>query len=98
MDMILAEATSTWALGLGAGLAAIGAGMVTMGAANGIGSIASKSVESMARQPEAAKDINGAMVLTCAFIEGVALFATLACFLAQNGWLKTFAEVAGVSH
>ncbi|MCI4670829.1 MAG: ATP synthase F0 subunit C [Bacteroidia bacterium] len=61
--------------GIGAGLAAIGAGM-------GIGRLAASSVESIARQPEASGDIRGAMILTAAFIEGVALFGEVICLLA----------------
>ncbi len=60
---------------LGAGLAAIGAGM-------GIGQIGRGAVESIARQPEAANDIRANMILTAAFIEGVALFAVIAGILA----------------
>jgi F-type H+-transporting ATPase subunit c len=36
----------------------------------------------MARQPEAAKDISGAMILAAALIEGATFFAILFCFLA----------------
>ena len=61
--------------GLGAGLAAIGAGL-------GIGKLAAAAVESIARQPEAAGDIRGNMILTAAFVEGVALFAEVVCLLA----------------
>lgn len=64
--------------GLGAGLAAIGAGL-------GIGKLAAAAVESIARQPEASGDIRGAMILTAAFIEGVALFAVVVCLLAVLG-------------
>lgn len=60
--------------GLGAGLACIGVGL-------GIGKIASSSVESIARQPEASGDIRGAMILTSAFIEGVCLFAVVVALL-----------------
>jgi F-type H+-transporting ATPase subunit c len=60
--------------GIGAGLAAIGAGM-------GIGRLAASSVESIARQPEASGDIRGAMILTAAFIEGVALLGEVVCLL-----------------
>lgn len=60
--------------GLGAGLAAVGAGM-------GIGRLGASSVESMARQPEAADDVRGAMILMAAFIEGVALFGVVVCLL-----------------
>jgi len=64
--------------GIGAGLAALAAGI-------GISRIAGNSVESMARQPEAAGDIRGAMILTAALIEGVALFACAICFMIQSG-------------
>lgn len=60
--------------GIGAGLAAIGAGI-------GIGRIGASAVESIARQPEAAGEIRANMILTAAFIEGVALFAVVICFL-----------------
>jgi F-type H+-transporting ATPase subunit c len=62
--------------------AGIGAGLVAIGAAIGIGNLAGKAVESIARQPEASGDIRGAMVLTAAFIEGVALFGEVVCLLA----------------
>ena len=61
--------------GIGAGLAAIGAGI-------GIGRLAAASVESIARQPEAAGEIRANMILTAAFVEGVALFAEVICLLA----------------
>jgi F-type H+-transporting ATPase subunit c len=61
---------------------AIGAGLVVMGGAAGIGRIGGSAVESMARQPEAAGDISMAMIITAAMIEGATLFAVLGCFLA----------------
>ena len=61
--------------------AAVGAGIAAIGAGIGIGKIASSAVESIARQPEAAGDIRGATVLTAAFIEGVCLFAVVVCML-----------------
>ena len=61
-------------IGIGAGLAAIGAGI-------GIGNIGKGAVESVARQPEASGDIRTNMILTAAFVEGVALFAVVVCFL-----------------
>ena len=60
--------------GIGAGIAAIGAGI-------GIGNIGKGAVESIARQPEAGGDIRTNMILTAAFIEGVALFAIVVCLL-----------------
>ncbi len=61
--------------------AAIGAGLVVMGAAKGIGNIGSSAVESIARQPEAGGAISGAMLLSCALIEGVALFGVVVTLL-----------------
>ena len=49
---------------------AIGAGLVIMGGAAGIGRIGGSAVESMARQPEAAGQISTAMIITAALIEG----------------------------
>ena len=60
---------------------ALGTGFVVFGAALGIGKIASSAVESIARQPEAAGDIKGAMLIASALIEGVALFGVVVCLL-----------------
>lgn len=60
--------------GLGLGLAVIGAGL-------GIGRIGGQAVEAIARQPEASADIRGAMILTAALIEGVALAAVVFALL-----------------
>lgn len=61
---------------------AIGAGLVVMGGAAGIGRVGGSAVESMARQPEAAGSISTAMIITAAMIEGATLFAVLGCFMA----------------
>lgn len=61
---------------------AIGAGLVVMGGAAGIGRIGGSAVESMARQPEASGNISTAMIITAAMIEGATLFGVLGCFLA----------------
>lgn len=60
--------------GLGAGLAAIGAGM-------GIGRIGSSALESMARQPEIAGDLRSNMIVAAALVEGAAFFAIVVCLL-----------------
>ena len=60
--------------GIGAGIAAIGAGI-------GIGQIGKGSVEALARQPEVGGDIRTFMLLTAAFVEGVALFGIVVCLL-----------------
>ena len=56
---------------------AIGAGLAAIGAGIGIGQIGRGAVESIARQPEAVNDIRANMILTAALIEGVALFGVV---------------------
>jgi F-type H+-transporting ATPase subunit c len=58
-------------------LRAIGAGLVIIGAAMGIGGLARAAVESMSRQPEIAGNINTSMIIAAALIEGVTFFALL---------------------
>ena len=80
LSLVLAQAAQPsdlyYAIGIG-----VGVGMACIGVGLGIGRIASASVESIARQPEASGDIRGAMILTSAFIEGVCLFAVVVCLL-----------------
>jgi F-type H+-transporting ATPase subunit c len=64
---------------------AFGAGLVTMGAAYGIGKLAANAVESMARQPEVAARIQTAMLIAAALIEGFTFFALYIC-MTQNPW------------
>ncbi len=73
------DATGAKALGGG-----IGAGLVVMGGAAGIGRVGSAAVEAMARQPEVAGQVNTAMLITAAMIEGATLFAVLGCFIAAT--------------
>ena len=73
--------SSVGATAIGGG---IGAGLVVMGGAAGIGRIGGSAVESMARQPEVAGNISTAMIITAAMIEGAMLFAVLGCFLAAT--------------
>jgi F-type H+-transporting ATPase subunit c len=61
---------------------AFGAGLIIIGAAYGIGRIGSAAVESMARQPEVAGNINTAMIIAAALIEGVTFFALIICLMA----------------
>lgn len=59
---------------IGAGLAIIGAGVVVIGAGIGIGRIGGQMTDAMARQPEAAADIQTGAIILAALIEGAALF------------------------
>jgi F-type H+-transporting ATPase subunit c len=76
---ILLQAAASMAIAkmgaaLGAGLAAISAGM-------GIGKIGASALESIARQPEASGDIRINMIIAAALIEGAAFFAIIICLL-----------------
>lgn len=62
---------------------AVGAGIAALGAGVGIGQIGKGTVEAIARQPEASGDIRSNMILTAAFVEGAALFAIIVGFLAM---------------
>jgi F-type H+-transporting ATPase subunit c len=61
---------------------AIGAGLAAMGAGIGVGQIGKGAVEAIARQPEALNDIRANMILTAALVEGAALFAIIVGLLA----------------
>ncbi len=61
--------------------AAIGAGLVIIGAGYGIGKIGAAAVESMARQPEVAGNIQTAMIISAALIEGATFFGLIVCML-----------------
>ena len=61
--------------------AGIGAGLTIMGGAAGIGRLAAAAMEGIARQPNAAGDIRGAMILSAALIEGVTFFSLIVTML-----------------
>lgn len=71
---------------------AFGAAFTIMGAAYGIGMIGRAAVENMARQPEVAGQIQTAMIIAAALIEGVTFFALVICLL-DNA--KYFSALAG---
>lgn len=78
-----ATAASDWTLITFSG--AFGAALTTIGAAYGIGKLASAALESMARQPEVAGNIQTAMIIAAALIEGFTFFALFIC-MQQNPW------------
>ncbi|MDI3527063.1 MAG: F-type H+-transporting ATPase subunit c [Tenuifilum sp.] len=61
---------------------AIGAGIVVIAAAFGIGKIGESALKSIARQPEASGDIRSNMIVSAALIEGVAFFALILLIVA----------------
>lgn len=61
--------------------ACIGAGLVIIGAARGIGAIGSHAVDAIARQPEAGGRIFTSMIIAAALVEGATLFAIVVCLI-----------------
>ena len=59
--------------------AAFGAGLIVIGAGLGISRIGSHAVDSMARQPEVAANIQTAMLISAALIEGATFFGLIVC-------------------
>jgi F-type H+-transporting ATPase subunit c len=55
--------------------AAVGLGLIIMGAGKGIGNIGGHAVDAIARQPEAGGRIFTSMIIAAALIEGATLFA-----------------------
>lgn len=65
-------------------IAAIGAGLAAIGAGIGIGQIGKGAVEGIARQPEAAGDIQTNMIIAAALVEAVSLFAVVVALLGNR--------------
>jgi len=65
--------------------AAIGAGIIVLGAAKGIGHLAGQAMEGIARQPEAGGRIGTNMIIAAALIEGFTFFALVIVLLL---WLR----------
>ncbi|MBN00832.1 MAG: ATP synthase F0 subunit C [Planctomycetaceae bacterium] len=61
--------------------APIGAGLIILGAGFGISRIGSAAVESMARQPEVAGNIQTGMIISAALIEGATFFGLIVCMI-----------------
>jgi len=80
---VTAATSSGFSIWLGG---AFGAGLIIIGAGMGIGKIGSCAVESMARQPEVAGNIQTAMIISAALIEGATFFGLIVCMLAKGPW------------
>jgi len=61
---------------LGLGLAVIGSGL-------GLGRAIAAAMEAMGRQPEAAGRIQTAMIIGCAFVEALTIYALISIFLVK---------------
>ena len=61
--------------------AGIGAGLVVIGAAFGLGKIGAAALEGAARQPEASGDLRTMMIIIAALLEGAAMLGLVICLL-----------------
>jgi F-type H+-transporting ATPase subunit c len=66
-----------WALPMGVGLAAVGS-------AYGLGRAVSAAMEAIGRQPEASGKIQTAMIIGCALIEALTIYALVVFFILQG--------------
>jgi F-type H+-transporting ATPase subunit c len=75
-----AQSTSFTFYGKAVG-AGLGAALTIIGAGIGFGRIGGSALESMARQPETAGQVQTAMIIIGALLEGVTFFALIVCIL-----------------
>ena len=59
--------------------AGVGAALTIIGAGYGFGRIGSSALESMARQPEVAGQVQTAMLIIAALLEGATFFSLIVC-------------------
>jgi F-type H+-transporting ATPase subunit c len=80
MIPMLAEAAQVFGdRGLATFGGGLGAGLVVLGGAKGIGHLAGQAMEGIARQPEAGGRIGTNMIIAAALIEGFTFFALVIC-------------------
>jgi F-type H+-transporting ATPase subunit c len=80
----LAQAPSSATLSGAAVGAGLGAAITLLGAGYGFGKIGAAAMESMARQPEAAGNIQTGMIIIGALLEGATFFALIICIILQG--------------
>ncbi|HEX9236218.1 MAG TPA: F0F1 ATP synthase subunit C [Actinomycetota bacterium] len=78
MGVLIAAVTDTGVTAIGKGLVY---GLAAIGPGIGIGVLMGKSVEAMARQPEAAGMVRGTMFIGIGLIEALALFGFVLSFI-----------------
>jgi F-type H+-transporting ATPase subunit c len=62
----------------------LGLGIAALGSAFGLGKAVSAAMEAMGRQPEAIGQIQTAMIIGCAFIEALTIYALISVFVLQG--------------
>jgi F-type H+-transporting ATPase subunit c len=60
----------------------LGLGLAALGSALGLGRAVAAAMEAMGRQPDRIPQIQLAMIIGCAFIEALAIYALISVFLA----------------
>jgi F-type H+-transporting ATPase subunit c len=79
---VLAKDTASTGSFYGAAMGAgIGAAITILGAGIGFGRIGAAALESMARQPETAGQIQTAMLIIAALLEGATFFSLIVCII-----------------
>jgi len=76
-----AASAASWAKSLSVVGACIGAALAAIGGGLGVGRIGAACIESIARQPEAARDMFAPMVVAAGMVEVGMLFAIVVCLL-----------------
>lgn len=66
----------------------VGLGLAALGAGIGLGNAVGSAMEAIGRQPEAAGKIQINMILGCAFIEALAIYALISPFIAGITFMK----------
>ena len=62
--------------------------LAAMASAFGLGRAVSAAMEAIARQPEAAQKVQGAMIIGCGFIEALTIYALIVVTLFGIGFFK----------
>jgi F-type H+-transporting ATPase subunit c len=81
VDLVAQVAPLIGDKGLTAIGAGVGAGLIVIGGAKGIGNLAGHALEGIARQPEAGGRIGTNMIIAAALIEGFTFFALIIALL-----------------
>jgi F-type H+-transporting ATPase subunit c len=62
----------------------LGLGIAALGSALGLGRAVGSAMEAIGRQPEAATKIQTAMIIGCALIEALTIYALVSIFILQG--------------
>ncbi|MCX7046082.1 MAG: ATP synthase F0 subunit C [Candidatus Sumerlaeota bacterium] len=66
----------------------IGLGLAALGSGLGLGRAVGSAMEATGRQPSASGSIMVSMIIGCAFIEALTIYALISPFIAMNTFMK----------